>query len=91
MYAKNSARGRSASCENSSPSTRSASNESDSSKSSVNYAERMKAKSWAYQMEVEDDIRSFSLAAEASQGNSMAIDAKTKSEDHGTNGLNFLE
>jgi len=51
----------------------------------------MKAKSWAYQMEVEDDIRSFSLAAEASQGNSMAIDAKTKSEDHGTNGLNFLE
>ena len=91
MYAKNSARGRSASCENSSPSTRSASNESYSSKSSVNYAERMKAKSWAYRMEVEDDIRSFSLAAEASQGNSVAIDAETKSEDHGTNGLNFLE
>jgi len=78
MYAKNSAHGCSAFYENSSPSTQSASNEPGSLKLSVNYAERMKAESWAYQMEVEDNIPSSSLAAEIHKATVWLLTPKLK-------------
>lgn len=45
----------------------------------------MKAETWAYQMEVEDDIPSFSFAVENTQGSNVDIDAQTKDADLGTN------
>ena len=78
-------RGCSASHMNTSPSSWSASIESGCSKFSVDYAERMKDETCAYQMEVENDIPSFSFAVENTQGSNMDIDTQMKDADLGTN------